>query len=216
MDTGQPQPGPCFVGGALYAVSPSALSQGAMPAHDRTGLVVLSRSSRVSPAVAQRAAAPALPSAPISALAAESAAPVHQISATDAWDLLQAEDTSVLIDVRTHAEWAFVGVPDLSSVSRPLHLLEWQSYPDMAQNMAFCDDLSARLNDAGDIDPQGRALVFLCRVGGRSHAAALAMAARGYRRCFNVFDGFEGDLSPQRRRGQVSGWKAAGLPWIQT
>ncbi|MGI9402905.1 MAG: rhodanese-like domain-containing protein, partial [Hyphomicrobium sp.] len=28
-------------------------------------------------------------------------------------------------------------------------------------------------------------------------------------------DGFEGPLDASRHRGQVAGWKAAGLPWVQ-
>jgi rhodanese-related sulfurtransferase len=58
-------------------------------------------------------------------------------------------------------------------------------------------------------------LLFLCRSGARSRAAAMALTAEGYSRCFNIAEGFEGNLDANRHRGQVGGWKAAGLPWVQ-
>jgi rhodanese-related sulfurtransferase len=58
-------------------------------------------------------------------------------------------------------------------------------------------------------------LFFICRSGARSRMAAEAMANVGYRRCRNVADGFEGPLDADRHRGQVAGWKAAGLAWAQ-
>jgi rhodanese-related sulfurtransferase len=55
----------------------------------------------------------------------------------------------------------------------------------------------------------------LCRSGARSRAAAMAMTAKGYNKCYNVAEGFEGNLDAEQHRGRVSGWKAAGLPWKQ-
>jgi len=59
-------------------------------------------------------------------------------------------------------------------------------------------------------------IVFMCRSGGRSKAAAVAMTAQGFRRCYNLAGGFEGPLDSARHRGTAGGWKAAGLPWAQT
>lgn len=136
---------------------------------------------------------------------------IGQITAREAWALLKREHESYLIDVRTKAEWAYVGIPDLSSLGKGVFLCEWQSFPDMTVNMTFCEDLERHFLGRSDA-----VLLFLCRSGGRSGAAANAMAARGYRRCFNVCDGFEGDLSTGRRRGLINGWKVSGLPWMQT
>jgi len=41
------------------------------------------------------------------------------------------------------------------------------------------------------------------------------MTAAGYRRCYNVAEGFEGNPDAERHRGKTGGWKAAGLPWVQ-
>jgi len=120
----------------------------------------------------------------------------------------------MLIDVRTRAEWAYVGIVDLSAIGKETLLVEWQSYPTMAVNADFAEVLAAELDRRG----VGRetALYFLCRSGARSLAAANALAEAGYDRCFNISGGFEGPLDEGRHRGSVDGWKAAGLPWVQS
>jgi rhodanese-related sulfurtransferase len=59
-------------------------------------------------------------------------------------------------------------------------------------------------------------LVFLCRSGVRSHAAAAAAAADGYTHAFNLLEGFEGNKDPAGHRNSIGGWRAAGLPWVQS
>jgi rhodanese-related sulfurtransferase len=136
------------------------------------------------------------------------------VSSEEAWEGLSAEPESVLVDVRTRPEWAFVGIPDLGAIGKEVVLAEWQSYPGMTANAGFVDLLAAELERRG-VGP-GTALYFICRSGVRSLAAAEAMAAAGFDRCFNVSGGFEGPLDEGRHRGVVGGWKAAGLPWIQS
>lgn len=136
------------------------------------------------------------------------------VAAKDVWSALQGDPGSQLVDVRTAAEWGFVGVPDLSSAGRAVILVEWQGFPGMERNAAFQVEAAGRLAAVG----AGRdaAIYFLCRSGARSRAAAVAMTAAGFERCYNVAEGFEGDLDAKRHRGQSSGWKACGLPWVQT
>jgi rhodanese-related sulfurtransferase len=43
------------------------------------------------------------------------------ISAVEAWDKLKADPGAQLVDVRTVAEWNFVGLPDLSYLGRQVH-----------------------------------------------------------------------------------------------
>ena len=134
--------------------------------------------------------------------------------AIDAYALLEGDSTSVLIDVRTQAEWAYVGTPDIQALRKAPLFLEWQSYPSMAVDANFTARLEALLQ-SGRVE-RGASLVFLCRSGARSRHAAIAMTSAGRGPCFNVSDGFEGRLDDSRRRGAVSGWKAGGLPWTQT
>ncbi|MEZ0340325.1 rhodanese-like domain-containing protein [Mycobacterium sp. pV006] len=131
------------------------------------------------------------------------------ITPEEAWKLLSENADAALVDVRTDAEWRFVGVPDLTSLQRDVVFIEWNR-TDGTRNDGFVDDLKA----AG-IAPGERPVVFLCRSGNRSIGAAEAATAAGIGPSYNVLDGFEGDLDEQRHRGTV-GWKAVGLPWKQS
>ncbi|MES2473624.1 MAG: rhodanese-like domain-containing protein [Pseudomonadota bacterium] len=135
------------------------------------------------------------------------------ISAAEAWDRLQGDPKAQLIDVRTVAEWNFVGVPDLEDLGRRVHCVEWQSFPNGAQNPGFAAEAVQTLAaaGAGKSDP----VLLLCRSGARSRAAAIALTAAGYENALNVAGGFEGDVDGEGHRGNVNGWKASGLPWRQ-
>lgn len=138
---------------------------------------------------------------------------IDDVSVRDVWEKLKANPASVLIDVRTRSEWAFVGLPDLSTLGRRPILVEWLTFPDNRINAAFADELSEQLRAQGvDRDAE---LFFICRSGGRSRQAAQVMTAAGFRNCHNVAEGFEGPLDPDKHRGTHSGWKAEGLPWAQ-
>ena len=134
--------------------------------------------------------------------------------AIDAYGFLTSDPASILIDVRTQAEWAYVGAPDIKSLGKSPVFLEWQSYPSMQVDERFAERLGTILRSAGV--ERGAPLVFLCRSGARSRRAAVAMTDSGWAPCFNVSDGFEGPLDGSGRRGGVGGWKAGGLPWMQT
>ena len=136
------------------------------------------------------------------------------ILAIDAYALLSTDKSSMLIDVRTQAEWAYVGTPDLTALDKTPLFLEWQTYPSMQVDGQFAARLETMLESTG-VD-RGASLLFLCRSGARSRAAAIAMTNAGWGLCFNVSDGFEGQLDRLSRRRSVNGWKTAGLPWIQT
>ena len=138
---------------------------------------------------------------------------IENVPVTEVWTRLKADPKAVLIDVRTRAEWAYVGVPDLSSLGRSAKLVEWQTFPEGRIDPAFVDKTKAVLAEAG-AGPMTE-LFFICRSGGRSHSAALAMSAAGFAYCRNVAEGFEGPLDAHSHRGKTTGWKAAGLPWIQ-
>lgn len=130
------------------------------------------------------------------------------------WTALQSSKDAVLVDVRTQAEWTFVGVPDLRPLGKSTVLVEWQRYPGMAVNQSFVAELSAELRKRGATGTTP--VYFLCRTGGRSRAAAEAMTAVGFGACYNVAGGFEGEADGDQHRGMVNGWKAQGLPWFQS
>ena len=126
-----------------------------------------------------------------------------------AGELLPAEAAELmkagakLVDVRTKPELAYVGrIPGAAAV-------EWQTYPGNAPNPEFLGELAA-------VAPKDSPIMFLCRSGARSHAAAEAAARAGWREAYNVLEGFEGDKDAEQHRGTVGGWRKAGLPWIQS
>jgi len=131
------------------------------------------------------------------------------IGSREAWEILSREPKAVLIDVRTVPEWNFIGVPDLATLNKRTLCVSWQSYPDMAVNAHFAEEVAAA--GVGRDDP----VLLLCRSGQRSRNAARALSAQGYRSCYNVADGFEGRHDQYGHRGTVEGWKVSELPWRQ-
>jgi rhodanese-related sulfurtransferase len=137
---------------------------------------------------------------------------IEDVPVEDVWAHLSGDAGAVLIDVRTRAEWTFVGLPDLSAIGKRVLTVEWQTYPESV-DAGFTDRMTKALDAAGA--SKDSELFFICRSGARSRMAAEAMANAGYRQCRNVADGFEGPLDADRHRGRVAGWKATGLAWVQ-
>lgn len=121
----------------------------------------------------------------------------------EAYELLQQAPGARLVDVRTRAEWSYVGrIPGAIEI-------EWQSFPSGQPNPNFLVELQARVDKQVPV-------MFICRSGARSHAAAAAAAEIGYSQAFNVLEGFEGDRDAEGHRNTIGGWRVAGLPWIQS
>ena len=114
---------------------------------------------------------------------------------------------AVIVDVRTVAEWQFVGLPDLPADC--FFKIEWQTYPTMSLN----DDFGTALQQG--IPDKSTPIFMLCRSGARSMAAAQCAVTLGYALAFNIAGGFEGDVDANGHRGVTNGWKADGLPWKQ-
>lgn len=140
------------------------------------------------------------------------AAPVEghagDVNPRDAWDAA-VRGEALLVDVRTEAEWTFVGLPDMDGSNARLACIAWQHYPGGAPNPGFLDTLARTA-------PPETPVLFLCRSGARSAAAARAATEAGYAHAFNVADGFEGPLDADGQRGRTAGWQAEGLPWRQS
>lgn len=162
---------------------------------------------------AECASADVLP-APLEGLMALAEAHKHplayagEVTPRDAWDYLAAHG-GLLVDVRTLPEWQFTGTPDINGTPANIATISWKIYPQFQTNPQFAGQLA----EAGATPEMP--LFFLCRSGGRSLDAAVAMTAAGYRYCFNITGGFEGEPDARGHRGTATGWKAAQLPWIQ-
>lgn len=129
-----------------------------------------------------------------------------------AWERLATDPTALLVDVRTRIEHSLVGTPDLAAIGKQALCVEWMT--QQGPNPRFLPDLRQQLDDAG-AGPD-TPLLFLCRSGGRSRMAAGELTAAGYRACYNIVEGFEGELDEQGHRNSRNGWKARRLPWRQT
>jgi rhodanese-related sulfurtransferase len=141
------------------------------------------------------------------------------ISPKEAWEILAQEKDAVLVDCRSQAEWSFVGLPDLTGVGKRPVLVEWQSFTPGTAETGFKPRMVANLTFAQDLEragvPKDTSVIFICRSGGRSRSAAIAMTQQGWRRCYNLAGGFEGAHDATQHRGAAQGWKAEGLPWWQ-
>ncbi len=122
-----------------------------------------------------------------------------------AFNRLLEGGSAVLIDVRTLPEWSFVGLPLVDNLIR----LSWQIYPSMEVD----PDFAGKVRELGV--PEDADIFMLCRSGVRSAHAATALTQAGYKNAYNVAGGFEGDKDEDGHRGNLNGWKHAGLPWAQ-
>lgn len=131
---------------------------------------------------------------------------VAQLTLAEARDLMSSNPSAVLIDVRTEAEWNFVGVPVVDGSDSRLRFVQWITFPGGSPNAEFVPTATTGLD-------QDQAVLFLCRSGARSQAAAEAFEAAGFTSTHNIIEGFEGEKGPDGHR--IGGWKHSGLEWTQ-
>lgn len=120
----------------------------------------------------------------------------------DAWAKL--EQGAVLVDVRTEGEWAHIGIPDTKATENDPLFIQW-TFPGGIPNPEFIQQLQQQAPEDTGVE-----LVFLCRSGVRSIAAAIAATQAGFT-AYNVLEGFEGEPDRYGER-TVNGWKNRGLP----
>lgn len=124
------------------------------------------------------------------------------LSPHDAWAKL--EQGAILVDVRTEGEWAHIGIPDTKATENDPLFIQWNLAGGIP-NTRFIEELTQQAPEA-----DGTELIFLCRSGQRSIAAAIAATQAGYT-AYNVLEGFEGEPDRYGER-TVNGWKNRGLP----
>lgn len=120
----------------------------------------------------------------------------------DAWAKL--EQGAVLVDVRTEGEWAHIGIPDTKATENDPLFIQW-TFPGGIPNPDFVEQLKQQAPEDTRVE-----LLFLCRSGQRSIAAAIAATQAGFT-AYNILEGFEGEPDRYGER-TVNGWKNRGLP----
>ena len=136
---------------------------------------------------------------------------VNHISATKAWDLIQKEPSVAFIDVRSDMEFLFIGHP-VGAVNIP-----WITEPDWEINPNFVREVR-KLVLGGVIDsPEHHSVpvVLICRSGNRSDEAGKLLIESGFKRIYNIKQGFEGELDDHHHRSALAGWRHDNLPWEQ-
>ncbi|MGH8649248.1 MAG: rhodanese-like domain-containing protein [Burkholderiales bacterium] len=125
------------------------------------------------------------------------------LTPAEAYEVWRGVPGAKLVDVRTRAEWDYVGrIPGAVEI-------ELLTYPGNRPNAAFMAELANNTDKAAPV-------LFICRSGGRSHNAAMLARQAGYAAAYNVLEGFEGDRDAQGHRNTTGGWRVAGLPWTQS
>ncbi len=136
---------------------------------------------------------------------------VNHISPLKAWDLIQKEPKVAFIDVRSDMEYLFIGHPS-GSVNIP-----WIEEPNWEVNPHFVRDVR-KLVLGGVIDsPEHHSVpvLLICRSGNRSDEAGKLLVENGFKRVYNIVQGFEGELDENHQRNTIAGWRFDNLPWEQ-
>ncbi|WP_322007719.1 rhodanese-like domain-containing protein [Paraburkholderia tropica] len=128
------------------------------------------------------------------------------LSPAEAFELLQLDPRTRLVDVRTRAELDWVGRPVIGD-GQYAHV-EWTRYPGGVPNTDFIAQLKSAVSDTD------APVLFLCRSAARSKLAAIEAAKTGFTHAYDLLEGFEGDKNAEGHRKSVTGWCFRGLPWL--
>lgn len=136
---------------------------------------------------------------------------IREVNPLQAWEILQTDSSSVLVDVRSRFEYEYVGHPE-TAINIP-----WKELPDWKQVTDFAEKVRQQLQalPGRTVAPEAMNVLLLCRSGQRSMAAAARLAECGFNRLVNIAEGFEGRLDDEGHRGTINGWRYHHLPWKQ-
>jgi len=141
---------------------------------------------------------------------------IKETSSTKAYSILQQSENAVLIDVRSAAEYEYVGHP-----KNAIHIAikeppTWETSSNFVTNVerALAEKFACADNPLFDICLHSE-IFLICRSGKRSGEAALLLGAKNFKNIFNIADGFEGDKDKNNHRSVLNGWRFNKLPWEQ-
>ena len=136
---------------------------------------------------------------------------IHDLSPTQAAQMLKDDPRAVLVDIRSSMEFLFVGHP-VGAVHIP-----WIDEPDWDINPHFVTEVRKLMLGGQSCDAEDGCapVILICRSGKRSKEAGRALGDAGLKHVFHVDEGFEGELNEHHQRSTVGGWRFHGLPWEQ-
>ena len=122
---------------------------------------------------------------------------------------LQRNSQALFVDVRSKAEYKYVGFPENSI------LIPWIDDPDWEPNPEeFSDSVMQELDGRENL--LNTEIILICRSGYRSNDALKCLENKGFTQVSHVASGFEGDLVENDHRGNLNGWRHDGMPWSQS
>ncbi len=156
------------------------------------------------------------------------------ILSVEAYDMLNTVPDTYIIDVRTRAEYQFVGHPVHAYLFPYMFLSSSIVHANGQSFYRFDVKNDAFLQEIGKLFKKDDNLIIISRDGTRSALAAADLVRAGYRNVYNVRDGFEGPYFPYfadkaknkfyrqlAKRNNIHGynhrrhygWQWWGLPW---
>ena len=135
---------------------------------------------------------------------------IKTITPPEAWDKLQNQSDTVLLDVRTTMEFQYIGHP-IDAIHVPL-----MEAPAWQTDEEFSAKVKQALENISSTAPEDLNILAMCRSGKRSEAAAELLTTAGFNSVINIIEGFEGDRDDDKHRCTINGWKFHGLPWEQS
>lgn len=143
------------------------------------------------------------------------------VDAVETYEMMQKDPSVILVDVRTPAEWQFVGYTPMAQIMIPSVKFDFSEMDDKKPrykdvvNENFVSEFEAKLFDIG-ADKEST-FVIMCRSGAtRAQPAAKMLDQYGYKNVYIMTDGFEGGKSKTgEHKGYrlKAGWKYNGFPW---
>jgi rhodanese-related sulfurtransferase len=130
------------------------------------------------------------------------------IEATKAYEMVTANPgNTFILDVRTRAEYEFVGHPDVPGGAANIPLIFYSASPGepWKRNNNFVSDVLKRYE-------KSLAIIIICRSGPRAKAAARLLTEAGFGSVYYMTDSFEGPKDENGHR-TIGGWKTNGLPY---
>jgi rhodanese-related sulfurtransferase len=137
---------------------------------------------------------------------------VVTIAPREAVDMLERDPRALLVDVRSHMEFLFIGHP-VGAVNIP-----WIDEPDWKVNPRFAAEVRQLVLGGlshGEGGGHNVPILLICRSGKRSLEAGELLLKEGFAEVYNIGEGFEGELDDNHHRSSLGGWRFEGLPWEQ-
>ncbi len=136
-------------------------------------------------------------------LTVANAAEPEAVDSKESYRLVLANPSNTsIIDVRTKAEYLFVGHPDMPNGVPNIPL---KFFPGWEMNPEFVAKVSERYK-------KDDTLILMCRSGARAEAAAKMLSKAGFTNTLYMDDSFEGQTGKDGHR-TVNGWKVNNLPY---